>query len=252
MRGFNTLRFQVTPDGNAGLTPSGLEGDYVEPEAPAEEAAPDETNYDDQFAQLQQTIAEQQEMLQRLAPIAEQMQGPSAAPQQEGYLRPPDPFSENYPDELAQYVNAAVDQRTAHLQQFTEQQNQTELRELARDRVADFVSQNGELIEPAYEEGFDGEKPIDRIIDGSVSIYPEMAQRYGDGMRAEEEAIRAAYENEKRYQDALVAAADARQQNQINALRQAPSEPGSSGIAAQPAVTTQLGGWDAFKSRHGL
>jgi hypothetical protein len=79
-----------------------------------------------------------------------------------------------------------------------------------------------------------------------------MVQQYGEGVRADEAAIEAAYEQVKTLFDAVTAAHDSRQQNQLNALRSAPVEPGSSGIAAAQAVTTQPGGWDAFKARHGL
>src|SRR6266496_2688579 len=251
MRGFNTLRFETTADGQpiAGL--GGGEGEFAnEPPTPAAEP---ETQYAqipaEQWEQVNALVQQQQEMLQQLAPVAEYMQA-VPTPGQFQQQQPPeiDLFGDNPTDQIRQLIR----EETAPYHEVMQARRLEELESSARDMIHDVQSAKGEILAPRYDEGQDGLKPDDLILEIAKSYSPAMVSRYGEGVRADEAAIEAAYEDVKMLFDGIAAAHDARAQNQVNALRQAPREPGSSGIAAQPAVTTVPGGFEAFKARHGL
>lgn len=252
LRGFNTLRFETTPDGqpaNAGLTPDGLQG-----EPPPDQGGEREWEgiSQDEWLQAQQMLVQQNDMLERLAPVADYMSGaPGPASQDAPQL--PDPFtSQNYASEMEAYLEHRDQQRLAPYQDIMQQQRLETLEASARDMIGDVISREGDLLMPDYEEGVSGLTPADRILAGAKEYSAQTVAQYGEGVRADEEAIRMAYEDEKTYQSALIAAHEAQQQNRLHALRTAPREPGSSGIAAQPAVTTQPGGKEAFMARWGL
>lgn len=257
MRGFNTLRFEADPFGGGlpsgpGVSPVDPDGPGpgpVEPE-PAPEQAPDIAA---QMAEMQQIVEQQQQMLQQLQPMAEYL-GSAPQPQIDGQTYPqiPDPFSENYAAEMQQFLDARDQQRLAPYEEIFHERRMEELNGRAMDMIHDVQQRNGELLSPQYEEGMDGLKPDKLILEIAKDYSPQMVGQYGEGVRADEAAIEAAYNDVKTLFEGIAAAHDARAQNQLSALSSAPREPGSSGIAAQTAVTTQPGGWEAFKARQGL
>src|SRR4051794_14434417 len=102
LHGFNTLRFEA--DMFAGGLPSGpgvspVDPDGPGPGAPIEPAPEPGPDLAAQMAELQETISQQQQMFQQLAPMAEYLQQ-APQPQLDGQTynspQPPDPFSENY------------------------------------------------------------------------------------------------------------------------------------------------------------
>ena len=250
MHRFNALRFETTPDGmvaGGGLTPDGVPDGMPDPE-PVQEGP----SVEDQLAEFQQVIAEQQAMLEKLAPVADAWQQ-IPGPQDNGQPpQMPSPFEDDYGPKMEAYLEYRDAQRLGPYQEVMQQQRMEQLENTARDMIHDVVQSKGELLSPQYGEGQQGITPEDMILEFAKSYSPQMVAQYGEGVRADEAAIEAAYEDVKTLQDAWLAAAEARQSNQLNALRQAPREPGSSGVAAQPAVTTVAGGWEAFKARHGL
>lgn len=255
MHGFNTLRFQVTPDGggmaaDAGLTPAGVDDGMPEPEPQIDNGAA----LEEQLSQLQERYEEQNQMLQQLAPFAEYMQNVPGSQQPDNGVptMPTDNFDPNYPQQMEAYLEYRDQQRLGPYQEIMQNQRQEQLNGAAMDMIHDTIQRNGELLSPQYEEGQTGLGNDQMILEVAKSISGEYVAKYGEGVRADEAAIDAAYHQVKTYQDSLLAAADARAANQVATLRQAPREPGSSGVAAQPAVTTVPGGWGAFKARHGL
>jgi len=254
-RGFNTLRFEVTPDGATGMAPDGgLTPGGIPHEAPSEPVAEDDgPDVAQQLEQLQQAFAEQSQLLEQLAPVAEYMRG-APGPQQSGGAEPqiPSPFDDQYEQKMADYLEYRDSQRLGPYQEVMQAQRMEQLENQARDMIHSVIQEKGELLTPQYDEGQSGPGPEDMILQIAQRYSPQMVEQYGEGVRADEAAIEAAYEEVKTYQEALVAANDARASNQINALRNAPREPGSSGVAAQPAVTTVEGGWEGFKAKWGL
>jgi hypothetical protein len=225
------------------------------PPAPAveESPAPEGPDVAEQLQQLQAAYEEQQQLLQTLAPVAEYMQNAPGPPEQsQQQMAPPDPWSENYASEMEAYLEARDAVRLAPYRETMQSQQLEELEGRARDMIADVQAEKGELITPQYEEGVKGLDPSDLVLQFAQSYSPEMVQRYGQGIKADEAAIERAYEEVKQLFEGVAAANEARQANQIATLNGAPREPGATGIAAQQVVTTQPGGWDAFKARHGL
>lgn len=249
----NTLRFQVTPDGPVGMTgDAGLTPDGVAYESPEPEPVNEGPSVEDQLSQLQAAYAEQAQLLEQLAPVAEAWQG---MPQQQTDAQAPtmpSPFDENYEQKMTEFLEYRDNQRLGPYQEVMQQQRMEQLEGTARDMIHDVIQTKGELIMPQYEEGKSGLGPEDMILEIAKSYSPGMVAQYGEGVRADEAAIEAAYDEVKGFQDALIAASDARAANQVATLRGAPREPGSSGVAAQPAVTTVAGGWDGFKNKWGL
>jgi hypothetical protein len=248
MRGFKTLHFEVSEDTGGipggGLTPGGLmEG---EPPAPAEPEAP-QVDSAQQLEELQAMVERQQAMLDQLAPVAEYMQ---AAPQPGGAQQGPqipDPFSENYAAEMQAYLDARDQERLAPYQEVMQQQRTEALTNAAFDIIADIQAEHGEIIAPKYQDGQDGLAPNELILQQATRYYPEIEQRYGPGPRADEEAFLMAYNDVKALYEGWAAAHDARQQNQLSTLSNAPREPGASGIAAQQSAIA--GNLDEFKAR---
>lgn len=253
MRGFNTLHFEVSEDTGGipggGLTPDGLMGEEA---APAPVEAEPTVDSAQQLEQLQAMVEQQQAMLDQLAPVAEYMQ---AAPQPGGAQqepKPPAPWSDNYESEMAQYLDWRDEQRLGPFQEVMQQQRTETLKSAAFDIISDIQAEHGEIIAPKYQEGQQGLQPNELILEYATRFYPEIEQQYGAGPRADEEAFLLAYNEVKSLYEGWTAAHDERQANQLSTLSNAPREPGASGIAAQPAVTTQPGGWEGFKARHGL
>jgi hypothetical protein len=213
---------------------------------PAETPEPDAWQgvSQEDWQQQQEVLQQQQELLQQLQPVAEYLQ---QVPGPEQFQQPSeiDLFADNATDQIRQLIR----DETAPYNEVMQQRRLEELEASAHDMIADYQSEKGELLQPKYEEGQQGLDPNTLILEVAKSYSPTMVQQYGEGIRADEEAIAAAYEDVKQLFDGLTAAHEARQQNQLAALSGAPREPGASGIAAQPAITTQPGGWDSFKAR---
>lgn len=248
---FNTLHFETTVDGGtiAGLGAGG--GGTIGPEPTVEPEAGGWSGIsEDQWNDTQELLAQQSQMLEQLAPVAQHLQPPQM--QQPDQLRPPDPFSETYGEDFQRYMEARDAQQFAPYQQMLAQQRLEDLEASARDIISDVEQTNGELLQPAYDDGQKGLDNHTLMLELAKSYAPHFVSQYGEGVRADEAAVQAAYERMKSYQSALLAAAEQRQRNQMQALRQAPTAPASSGVAAEPAVTTQPGGWDNFRVRHNL
>lgn len=253
LHGFNTLRFEATPDGDfatggmpehTGLTPEGVAPPAVEPE-PAWEGVSQE----DWEAQ-QQFVAQAQEMLQRLAPVADYMQQ-VPGPEQFGQQQQGEPF-DIFADNSEEQIRRMIREETAPYAEVVQARQLEELEGRARDMIGDTESRLGELMRPAYEEGQRGLDPGDLVLQFAQAYSPEMVQKYGPGVRADEAAIEMAYEQVKTYQEALLQASQQRDFNQASTLSSAPREPAGAGVASQPLVTTQPGGIAAFKERWGL
>lgn len=261
--GFNTLRYETTLDGpgdlGAGISPQPQLN--IDPDGPPPGAPPPAAEQqgwqgvtEEQWDQYQQVVQQQNEMLQRLAPVAEYLEN-APQPQIDGqtYLRAPDPYeSQNFQADLEQYVTDRITQAQSPYADMMQQQRMEQLESSARDMIHDVIQTQGELLNPQYGDGQQGLAGDDLILQFAKAYSPMMVAQYGEGLRADEAAIGAAYEEIKAYNDAIIAAHEARQTNQINALRGAPREPGYSGVAAQPESTTVEGGMAAFKQRWDL
>ena len=235
----------------AGL--GGGEGEFAPPQNVEPEPQVAEPDYASQLSELQEQLAQQSQIIEQLAPVAEYMQGmPGPQQQIDGGLVPPDPFSDTYQQDFENYLEARDAQRLGPFQEVLQERQLDELESRARDMIADVESEKGELLRPKYEEGQEGLNPADLVLQFAQAYSPNMVQQYGPGIRADEAAIELAYEHVKALQEGLIASSQERQQNQLSALSGAVREPGNSGIAAQPVVTTQPGGWEAFSARHGL
>ena len=255
MHRFNALRFEATPDGMAGMAPGGgLTPDGVPHESPPEpDPVPEGPTVEDQLAQFSQIISEQQAMLEQLAPVADYMQ---QAPGQNGQPQEPtmpSPFDDDYGQKMEQYLEYRDQQRLGPYQEAMQAQQSERAEGLALDIVHTIEQEKGELLSPKYGEGEDGLTPQELVVQLAANVYyPDARAQFGDTNRADEMALLSAYEDVKRLETAWLAAAEEQHANQLHTLSQAPREPGSSGVAAQPAVTTVAGGWEAFKARHGL
>lgn len=251
LRGFNTLRHEANFDGgglapDAGLTPDGLPHEAPpEPEQEQGWQGVSQEQWESQQEQLQQMSA----LVQQLAPVAEYMQGfPGQGQQQQEQGQPFDLFADDAEDRIRNMIR----EENAPYREIVQERQHEELVGRAKDMISDTENRLGELTRPQYGEGQSGLAPADLVLQLAQSYSPAMVNQYGPGVRADEAAIEKAYSEVKSYQEALVAAAEQREYNQASTLSSAPREPSGSGVASQPLVTTQPGGWEAFKSRHNL
>lgn len=245
----------LPPEGDqpiAGLGP-GMPPNPAPDEPPAQEPEPAGPDTAAQLEQLQAAFDQQQEVLQQLAPMAEYLQNAPGPQTQNGEqpLLPPEPWDENYQQKMHEYQKTMLDQALSPYQEQFQKQQFEQDQGRAMDIIADVQAERGELLQPQFEEGQKGLTPNELILARAIELYPQFESQHGRGPRADEAAIEQAYEDVKAHQDALLAAAQARQENQISRLGTAAREPANSGVASPP-LTIAPSSWDEFDRRHGI
>src|SRR6266542_2329494 len=94
----------------AGL--GGGEGEFAPPQNVEPEPQVAEPDYASQLSELQEQLAQQSQIIEQLAPVAEYMQGmPGPQQQIDGGFVPPDPFSDTYQQDFENYLEARDAQR---------------------------------------------------------------------------------------------------------------------------------------------
>lgn len=199
----NRLMFEAPID--AGAAPPALDVGDPDPGEPAAWSGPSQ----DEWQALQQQNAELLEYVQGL-------QQPAAPVQQQQGPVVPDPFADDYADQLQAYVEAHI----APLRDFQQGVQQQEGHEQAMDVLADLAARDGE---------FDREEAFYR-----AQRYVQSG-RIQDGEKALEQAAKDQRAVEARYREAGVAL----HTNQLATLSGVPGEPGSS--YAQGVQQRQMG-----------
>jgi hypothetical protein len=197
--------------------PGPLSPDFTAPAEPAAEPEGPPEWFTPYQETLQQTAAFQEQIAQQLNEIAS-----LATPQQPGQVEYPDPFADNYHEQLDAWFEA----KSAPFRHVQESYEQSEGTERARDILSDNVAREGEFILEGSTE---------KALRLAEAYLPEMQQKYGATPQAAEQAINAAANELREYERAVGEAFHSRQMNQLKTLNDAPREPGA---AVPPAVQT--------------
>jgi hypothetical protein len=190
------------------------------PEAPAEESWGGVTQEDWETTQ------------QALAYIANAITPQQPQPQQPGYQPPEpvqlDPLDENFQTQLDQYL----EQKLAPYADYTQQAILGEAEQRAADILTDITARDGDFL-------FDGSVEKARAL--ANSYVGQMAQQYGFGPQAAEQALEQAAKDVRAWEQAVGQAYHDRQINQLSTLGGAPREPGAAGNGSQQFVIPQGG-----------
>lgn len=160
-----------------------------------------------------------QQALSYFAQLEQQRQA-----EQNGERQPLDPLADDFETRLG----AVLDERLAPIQQFTEQTRMGQAEDLALDILADQEAREGEFLlrETSEETPFSSTQFARSIAE---EIYPQMAQRFGDGDKAAEAALGQAYKAVRSWEEAVVKAGIERRDNQLSTLTGARREPPAGG-----------------------
>lgn len=126
--------------------PTTAEAVATEPEAPEAPAEPSWSGpSQEEWEQTQSALEYFSSLMQPVVP--QQPQGPEP-------LTAPDPFADDYPQQLAQYVEQMIEQRTAPIAGYVQETQRSEGEKLSKDVLSDLSSRDGEFdIDRAYEIG---------------------------------------------------------------------------------------------------
>lgn len=201
----------------------------AEAEAPAEESWGGITQEDWETTQ------------QALAYIANTLT-PQQQPQQQPGYQPPepvqlDPLDENFQAQLDQYM----DQKLAPYADYTQQAILGEAEQRAADILTDITARDGEFL-------FEGS--VDKARALANSYVGQMAQQYGFGPQAAEQALEQAAKDVRAWEQAVGQAYHDRQINQLSTLGGARKEPGAAGQGAQQFVIPEGGDLMDVVKRH--
>lgn len=122
----------------------------------------------------------------------------------------PDPWADDYPEQLEAYVN----HRVAPFQQYVQQQDSQRGTEAAKAYLDEQASEGGD---------FDRDIAMMR----AHQLMPQMQARYGYTPKAAEEALAQAAKDQRAWEKARADAAVSAHQNHLETLSGAPGEPGT-------------------------
>lgn len=192
---------------------------------------------------------------QRFGPLQQLLEqsfagDPAAAQQgqqQQQQLLPPDPFSDNYQQELAAYNQARDEQMYARFEEMLGQvaqplnariQSETvaEGQQRLQDMIADDVARNGDFPRAPGQTESQAQKLIMPLAE---ALFPQIAERYGVGTRGAEMAIQQASSTVRAIIAEAGAAAVEAHKNQNATLLAVQGEPGTAVAGAQGLSDTQ-------------
>jgi len=177
------------------------------------------------WQEVQETIGVIREAMQ-YQPEPEQQ---TTQQQQTPQIPIPDPFSENYPEQLQAYTQAMIEQATAPLQAHTEEAQLAEAEETAMSIIESLASEKGQLPE--------GGNALVRSL--ANEYVPQAQEQFGFGPQAAEAALAMAFD---RVQEILGTASKSYHETQMNELAnlgQAPRQPENNTPAAQGLPRTK-------------
>lgn len=253
----------------------GANGGEPEPPAGATDVAPAWSPEDPRF--IDAVDGRALELIeQRFGPIAELLQqtlgadggqGPGyAQPGQPGaaqqQLVPPDPFSDNYAQEMAAYQQARDEQMFGRIEQMigqiaqplndrTEKETVAEGEQRLKDMLTDDISRNGEFPRLPGQTDSKSEQLVRPL---AQALFPQIAQRFGNGPRAAEVAMSQAAQTVREIVAEAGAAALEAERNRTATLAGARGDvaAGASGaqVVGEIRARTMEEGLSAVTARH--
>lgn len=212
---------------------------FEAPQEPAANSAAPEVEYAQIPAeQWQQT----QEMLSAMAPLYEayQQQQQAYGMQQQPQQQPTeiDPFSDNFTQQLDQYI----DQRLAPVTSYTQEQQLSEASEQAMDILNDHVSSQGYT--------FLNEGSSERALELANHYVAEYEAQYGQGMKAAESAIARAADEIRDWEKAVGEKYAQQQQEQLQTITNAPRQLGQTAVPSTQNTAIPAGDERAVLSKY--
>ena len=148
--------------------------------------------------------------------------------QQQGGPPQLDPLDPNFQQQL----EAWYEQKTAPIQQFSQQYQSQQAEEMAWDMLSAAEQAEGEfLLRETTNELPVASPHMARAI--AEDLLPDMQARYGQGPKAVEAALTQAVKYVRQYEDAIGQAYEQRKQNELQTRLSAPMRPPGNGQAAQ-------------------
>ena len=242
------------PAGTPSPAPAAAPGGEAVPPAAATDVAPAWSPDDPAFLEaVDQRAIDLYE--QRFGPLAQMLEqtfaGYPAVQMQPGFegqpLLPPDPFSDNYQQELAVYNQARDEQLMTRIEQMIgqvaqplnariESETLAEGQQRLQDMIADDVARNGDFPRAPGETESKAQKLVMPLAE---ALFPQIASRYGGGPRAAELAIQQASSTVRAIIAEAGAAALEAHKNQVATLTGVQGEPGAAAAGAQGLSDTQ-------------
>lgn len=152
---------------------------------------------------------EWQQTQQLLGYVAQQLQ-----PQQDGPRV--DPYDDDFQSQLDRYL----DQRLAPLASFQERQATEAAGAKARELMGEYASEDPFLLEDSAA----------KALSLANDYLPQTQQRFGYGPKAAQEALKLAHKDVRAWEDKVIEAHAARQQQHLTNLAGARREPAAAGV----------------------